>query len=60
MFGLGQHWGFIVASYGAAILIIGGLVLRAVIDHRAQKAALARLEERGARRRSEKARVAGA
>ena len=52
MFGLGPHGGFIVASYAAAVLIVGGLILRTVIDHRMQKAALARLEERGARRRS--------
>ncbi|MCZ8097716.1 MAG: heme exporter protein CcmD [Alsobacter sp.] len=58
MFGLGPHGGFIVASYAAAVLIVGGLILRAVIDHRMQKAALARLEERGARRRSDRARDA--
>ena len=56
MFGLGPHGGFIVASYAAAVLIGGGLILRAVLDHRMQKAALARLEERGARRRSDRAR----
>jgi heme exporter protein D len=56
MFGLGPHGGFIVASYAAAVLIVGGLILRAVLDHRMQKAALARLEERGARRRSDRAR----
>ncbi len=56
MFGLGPHGGFIVASYAAAVLIVGGLILRAVLDHRAQKTALARLEERGARRRSDRAR----
>ncbi|MHB2168406.1 heme exporter protein CcmD [Alsobacter sp. R-9] len=60
MLGLGPHGGFIVASYVAAVLVIGGLILRAVLDYRAQKAALAALEERGARRRSERGREGAA
>lgn len=52
MSGLGPHAGFIVAAYGLAGLTVAGLVLRSVLDYRAQKAALARLEARGARRRS--------
>ncbi len=47
-----EHAGFIVASYAVTALVIAGLVLRAVIDHRAQTRALAELEARGAGRRS--------
>ena len=49
----GPHAFFILAAYGAATLILAGLILRAFLDHRAQVAALADLEARGARRRSE-------
>jgi heme exporter protein D len=52
MSGLGDHAGFIVAAYGLAALTVAGLVLRAALDYRSQRAALARLEARGARRRS--------
>jgi heme exporter protein D len=54
MTGLGTHAGFIIAAYGLAGLTVAGLVLRAMLDHRAQKAALARLEASGVRRRSER------
>jgi heme exporter protein D len=47
---LGPHAFFIIAAYAATALIIGGLILRAVIDHRAQVRALAELEGRGVRR----------
>jgi heme exporter protein CcmD len=53
MSSLGEHAGFILAAYVLAALTVAGLVARAMLDHRAQKAALARLETRGARRRSE-------
>jgi heme exporter protein D len=49
---LGPHGAFIIASYAATILIVGGLILAAVLDQRAQKRALAELEARGVRRRS--------
>ena len=49
---LGPHAFFILAAYGAAALVVLGLVARAVLDHRAQARALANLEARGARRRS--------
>jgi heme exporter protein D len=42
----GRHAAFIWAAYGAAALILAGLVLRAILDHRAQRRALARLEAR--------------
>lgn len=48
---LGPHAGFILASYGAVVLIISGLVGSTLRDHAAQKRALAALEERGAGRR---------
>lgn len=44
----GRYAVFIWAAYGAAALILAGLVLRAVLDHRAQRRALARLEARAA------------
>ena len=48
---LGPHAGFILASYGAAALILAGLTLAVLRDHRAQKQALDALERRGAGRR---------
>jgi heme exporter protein D len=51
---LGPHAFFILASYGAVALILGGLVFSVLRDHAAQKRALAALEERGAGRRSMK------
>ena len=49
--GIGPHAGFILASYGAAVLILAGLTLSILRDHRAQKQALDALERRGAGRR---------
>ena len=46
------HTGFIVAAYGFAALLVAGLVARAVLDHRVQLQALAKLEKAGLRRRS--------
>ncbi|HEU6443044.1 MAG TPA: heme exporter protein CcmD [Microvirga sp.] len=46
------HTFFIVFSYVLTALVIAGLILRAVIDHRAQVRALAELESRGIGRRS--------
>lgn len=52
---LGPHAGFILASYGAVAAALVGLTLLIVLDHHAQKRALAALEQRGAgRRRSER------
>ncbi len=50
---LGPHAFFIVASYGVTALVMAGLILRALIDHRAQRRALDALEARGMARRSE-------
>jgi heme exporter protein D len=49
---MGSHVAFIFASYAFTALIVGGLILRAVIDHRIQQQALAELESRGIGRRS--------
>jgi heme exporter protein D len=50
------HSGFIVAAYAATAIVIAALILRAVLDHRAQTRALAELESRGIGRRSTRAR----
>ena len=47
---LGPHAGYIIAAYASVALVIGGLALAIILDHRAQKRALAALEERGAGR----------
>lgn len=44
---LDPHAPFIIASYAVTALVIGGLILKIVADHRAQKRALADLEARG-------------
>jgi heme exporter protein D len=46
------HMFFIAFSYIATALVVVGLILRAVIDHRVQVRALADLESRGIGRRS--------
>ena len=49
---LGAHAGFILDAYAAAALVVAGLIAWVVLDHRAQRRALAELEARGVRRRS--------
>jgi heme exporter protein D len=44
----GRHAVFIWSAYGVTTLIALALVIRAVVDHRAQRRALARLEAAGA------------
>jgi heme exporter protein D len=51
---LGPHAFFILAAYAVTALIVGALILRAMLDHRVQLRALADLEGRGVRRRSER------
>jgi heme exporter protein D len=51
---LGPHAFFIVAAYAVTAAIVGGLVMHAVLDHRMQQRALAALEGRGVRRRSDR------
>ena len=50
------HLGYIIAAYLATAIVLLGMVLWAVLDLRAAKRKLARLEEEGLRRRSEVAR----
>ena len=46
--GLGAHAGFIVGAYAFTALAVGGLILNAVRDQRAQRRALAALgDDRG-------------
>jgi heme exporter protein D len=52
---LGPHAGFILASYAAVVLVLGGLIAAILSDHAAQKRALDALEQRGAGRRSDRA-----
>ena len=52
---MGPHGAFILAAYVVTALVIGGLVVRALLDHRAQIRALAELESRGMGRRSGRA-----
>ena len=53
MFGLGPHWGFILAAYAVATLVLAGVVVWVVADLKAQRRILADLESRGIRRRSD-------
>jgi heme exporter protein D len=50
---LGPHAFFIAAAYAVTALVVGALITRAVLDHRAQLRALAELEARGVSRRSQ-------
>ena len=43
----GRHAAFIWSAYGVTSLVVVGLVLRAVLDNRAQTRRLARLERSG-------------
>jgi heme exporter protein CcmD len=52
MAALGPHAGFILAAYLATAAILTGLALAILLDRRAQRRALAALEERGAGRRA--------
>jgi heme exporter protein D len=51
-----NHMGFIVASYAAAVAVVGGLIAWVTVDYRAQRRRLADLEMRGVTRRSAPAR----
>ena len=55
MIALGPHAAFIVAAYLITAIVVTGLVAWVVFDHRAQARALADLDARGVRRRSETA-----
>jgi heme exporter protein D len=47
-----SHFGFIMASYGAAVVVVGGLLAWVTLDYFAQIHRLADLEARGVTRRS--------
>ena len=53
---LGEHAWFIVASYAFVALILAGLIGATLRDGARQRRALADLEARGIRRRSEQGR----
>lgn len=50
---LGPHADFILAAYAVSAIVIVGLIAWVIADHRAQMRALAELDARGVRRRSE-------
>ena len=52
-----SHDFYILASYAVATLGLGALSLYLVLDYRSQQRALADLEARGLRRRSQRARA---
>ena len=52
-----KHVGFVLASYGVAALLIGGLILAILIRARGVRRRLAELEAAGAKRRAGPARV---
>lgn len=43
----GSHAGFILAAYAFAGLVVAALILHAFLDHRAQRRALATLQDGG-------------
>ena len=47
-----NHMGFIVASYAAAVAVVGVLIAWVSLDYRTQRLRLADLEMRGVTRRS--------
>jgi heme exporter protein D len=47
-----NHMGFIVASYAAAVAVVGALIAWVALDYRTQRLRLADLEMRGVTRRS--------
>jgi len=51
-----NHMGFIIASYAAAVAVVGVLIVWVTLDYRAQRLRLADLEMRGVTRRSAPAR----
>ncbi|OQP86889.1 heme exporter protein CcmD [Rhizobium rhizosphaerae] len=48
------HIGFVLASYGAALAVVFGLILWVVLDGRARRADIRALEAAGIRRRSDR------
>jgi heme exporter protein D len=50
-----SHSDFIVTAYGAAVVILGALILWIVLDYRALRRTLADFEDDGVTRRSDRA-----
>jgi heme exporter protein D len=48
----GPYAGFIIAAYGAALVVVATLIGWVIADHRAQLRTLGELEARGVARRS--------
>jgi heme exporter protein CcmD len=44
---LGRHGGYILASYAAFVVVIGGLVVASVLSNRRARAELAKLDRAG-------------
>lgn len=51
----GPHAGFIIAAYGAALVVFALLIVWVVVDHRRQRRAIETLEAQGITRRSARA-----
>jgi heme exporter protein D len=49
---LGPHAAFILAAWGAALVVVAGLIGWVIVDYRAQKRVLGDLEAHGVTRRS--------
>lgn len=47
-----SHAAYVAIAYGAAVLLIGGLIVWILADQRARKREIAALEERGVHRRA--------
>ncbi|MGH6763349.1 MAG: heme exporter protein CcmD [Phyllobacterium sp.] len=47
------HLGYVLASYGVSAIVLASVIGWILIDQRAQKRAMAELEARGVRRRSD-------
>jgi heme exporter protein D len=57
---LGTHAGFIIAAYAVFVVVTLGVIVWVMLDGAAQRKALAELEARGVRRRSDPAEAADA
>ena len=55
---LGPYAGFIIAAYGAAVLVVVALIAWVLLDYAAQRRILRDLEARGISRRSDERKAA--
>jgi heme exporter protein D len=53
---LASHFDFIVAAYGAAVVILSALILWVMVDYRLLKRTLTDFEDEGVTRRSDQVR----